>query len=119
MTEALLILGKLHYVEGSYRDAISMYARAGIDDLSTKDEPLYVLRLVTEAFVIKGKGPRGCVCRVPWLGWRWRCFSEWFGWSRVRAVLSALENPPGYGLCCLNLKALWRLSPWFLNLAGQ
>lgn len=57
MTEALLILGKLHYVEGSYRDAISMYAKAGIDDLPTKDEPLYVLRLVTEAFVIKGKGP--------------------------------------------------------------
>ncbi|XP_075605174.1 tetratricopeptide repeat protein 7A isoform X5 [Balearica regulorum gibbericeps] len=54
MTEAMLILGKLHYVEGSYRDAISMYARAGIDDFSTKDEPLYVLRLVTEAFVIKG-----------------------------------------------------------------
>ncbi|XP_056212816.1 tetratricopeptide repeat protein 7A isoform X2 [Falco biarmicus] len=54
MTEAMLILGKLHYVEGSYRDAISMYARAGIDDLSTKDEPLYMLRLVTEAFVIKG-----------------------------------------------------------------
>ncbi|NXA88409.1 TTC7A protein, partial [Melanocharis versteri] len=54
MTEAMLILGKLHYVEGCYRDAISMYAKAGIDDLSTKDEPLYVLRLVTEAFVIKG-----------------------------------------------------------------
>ncbi|NWU13360.1 TTC7A protein, partial [Cephalopterus ornatus] len=54
MTEAMLILGKLHYVEGCYRDAISMYARAGIDDLSTKDEPLYVLRLITEAFVIKG-----------------------------------------------------------------
>lgn len=57
MTEAMLILGKLHYVEGSYRDAISMYAKAGIDDLSTKDEPLYMLRLVTEAFVIKGKAP--------------------------------------------------------------
>ncbi|NXE18321.1 TTC7A protein, partial [Ardeotis kori] len=54
MTEAILLLGKLHYVEGSYRDAVSMYARAGIDDLSTKDEPLYMLRLVTEAFVIKG-----------------------------------------------------------------
>ncbi|XP_065535538.1 tetratricopeptide repeat protein 7A isoform X4 [Lathamus discolor] len=54
MTEAMLIIGKLHYVEGCYRDAISMYARAGIDDLSTKDEPLYMLRLVTEAFVIKG-----------------------------------------------------------------
>ncbi|NXQ32144.1 TTC7A protein, partial [Alaudala cheleensis] len=54
MTEAMLILGKLHYVEGCYRDAISMYAKAGIDDLSSKDEPLYVLRLITEAFVIKG-----------------------------------------------------------------
>ncbi|NWV76841.1 TTC7A protein, partial [Dasyornis broadbenti] len=54
MTEAMLILGKLHYVEGCYRDAISMYAKAGIDDLSTKAEPLYVLRLITEAFVIKG-----------------------------------------------------------------
>lgn len=58
MTEAMLILGKLHYVEGCYRDAISMYAKAGIDDLSTKEEPLYMLRLITEAFVIKGKGPR-------------------------------------------------------------
>ncbi|XP_025902056.1 tetratricopeptide repeat protein 7A isoform X1 [Nothoprocta perdicaria] len=54
MTEAMLILGKLHYVEGSYRDAISMYARAGIDDLSIANAPLYMLRLVTEAFVIKG-----------------------------------------------------------------
>ncbi|NWW01236.1 TTC7A protein, partial [Oreocharis arfaki] len=54
MTEAMLILGKLHYVEGCYRDAISMYAKAGLDDLSTKDEPLYMLRLVAEAFVIKG-----------------------------------------------------------------
>ncbi|NWV35909.1 TTC7A protein, partial [Grantiella picta] len=54
MTEAMLILGKLHYVEGCYRDAISMYAKAGIDDLSTRGEPLYVLRLITEALVIKG-----------------------------------------------------------------
>ncbi|NWV47194.1 TTC7A protein, partial [Daphoenositta chrysoptera] len=54
MTEAMLIVGKLHYVEGCYRDAISMYAKAGLDDLSTKDEPLYMLRLITEAFVIKG-----------------------------------------------------------------
>ncbi|MEE6474196.1 hypothetical protein FKM82_010307 [Ascaphus truei] len=54
MTEALLTLGKLHYIEGSYRDAVSMYARAGIDDMSLEDEPLYQMRLVTEAFVIKG-----------------------------------------------------------------
>ncbi|XP_038251276.1 tetratricopeptide repeat protein 7A isoform X2 [Dermochelys coriacea] len=54
MTEAVLILGKLHYVEGSYRDAVSMYARTRIDDISIENEPLYRLRLVTEAFVIKG-----------------------------------------------------------------
>ncbi|XP_032032785.1 tetratricopeptide repeat protein 7A isoform X3 [Hylobates moloch] len=54
MCEAMLILGKLHYVEGSYRDAISMYARAGIDDMSMENKPLYQMRLLSEAFVIKG-----------------------------------------------------------------
>ncbi|XP_071996405.1 tetratricopeptide repeat protein 7A isoform X2 [Engystomops pustulosus] len=54
MTEALLILGKLHYCEGSYRDAISMYARSGFEHLSLDDEPLYKMRLFAEAFVIKG-----------------------------------------------------------------
>uniref|UniRef100_A0A2K5ZKJ2 Tetratricopeptide repeat protein 7A n=1 Tax=Mandrillus leucophaeus TaxID=9568 RepID=A0A2K5ZKJ2_MANLE len=54
MCEAMLILGKLHYVEGSYRDAISMYARAGIDDVSMENKPLYQMRLLSEAFVIKG-----------------------------------------------------------------
>ncbi|XP_016072461.1 PREDICTED: tetratricopeptide repeat protein 7A isoform X1 [Miniopterus natalensis] len=54
MCEAMLILGKLHYVEGSYRDAISMYARAGIDDMSVENKPLYQMRLLAEALVIKG-----------------------------------------------------------------
>ncbi|KAI4546999.1 hypothetical protein MG293_003554 [Ovis ammon polii] len=54
LCEAMLILGKLHYVEGSYRDAISMYARAGIDDISMENKPLYQMRLLAEAFVIKG-----------------------------------------------------------------
>ncbi|XP_053446187.1 tetratricopeptide repeat protein 7A isoform X1 [Nycticebus coucang] len=54
MCEAMLILGKLHYVEGSYRDANSMYARAGIDDMSLENKPLYQMRLLAEAFVIKG-----------------------------------------------------------------
>ncbi|KAK2507977.1 hypothetical protein MC885_006068, partial [Smutsia gigantea] len=54
MCEAMLILGKLHYVEGSYRDATSMYARAGIDDLSVENKPLYQMRLLAEALVIKG-----------------------------------------------------------------
>lgn len=55
MCEAMLILGKLHYMEGSYRDAISMYARAGIDDMSVGSKPLYRMRLLAEAFVIKGR----------------------------------------------------------------
>eukprot|EP00070_Physeter_catodon_P045788 XP_028352682.1 tetratricopeptide repeat protein 7A isoform X3 [Physeter catodon] len=55
MREAMLILGKLHYVEGSYRDAISMYARAGIDDMSMENKPLYQMRLLAEAFVIKAR----------------------------------------------------------------
>ncbi|XP_043551558.1 tetratricopeptide repeat protein 7A-like isoform X1 [Chiloscyllium plagiosum] len=54
MTEAILILAKLHFVEGSYRDALSMYARVGIDDLCVEDEPIYKKRLLAEAFVIKG-----------------------------------------------------------------
>uniref|UniRef100_A0A8D0KK42 Tetratricopeptide repeat domain 7A n=1 Tax=Salvator merianae TaxID=96440 RepID=A0A8D0KK42_SALMN len=54
MTEAMLILAKLHYIEGSYRDAASMYARAGLDDIVVEKKPLYMLRLLAEAFVIKG-----------------------------------------------------------------
>ncbi|XP_038607105.1 tetratricopeptide repeat protein 7A isoform X2 [Tachyglossus aculeatus] len=52
--EAMLILGKLHFAEGSYREAVSMYARAGIDAMTVENKPLYQLRLVAEAFVIKG-----------------------------------------------------------------
>ncbi|XP_068089143.1 tetratricopeptide repeat protein 7A isoform X2 [Hyperolius riggenbachi] len=54
MTEALLILGKLHFAEGCYRDAVSMYARSGFENLSLEDEPLYKMRLFAEAFLIKG-----------------------------------------------------------------
>lgn len=54
MTEALLLLGKLHYCEGSYRDAVSMYAKSGFDHQSLDNEPLYKMRLFAEAFVIKG-----------------------------------------------------------------
>ncbi|XP_020652543.2 tetratricopeptide repeat protein 7A isoform X1 [Pogona vitticeps] len=54
MTEAMLILAKLHYVEGSYRDVLSMYVRAGLEDMVVEKKPLYMLRLLSEAFVIKG-----------------------------------------------------------------
>ncbi|XP_059841691.1 tetratricopeptide repeat protein 7A-like isoform X1 [Hypanus sabinus] len=54
MSEAILTLAKLQFVEGSYRDALSMYARVGIDDLCIDDQPLYKKRLLAEAYVIKG-----------------------------------------------------------------
>ncbi|XP_072906747.1 tetratricopeptide repeat protein 7A-like isoform X4 [Hemitrygon akajei] len=54
MFEAILTLAKLQFVEGSYRDALSMYARVGIDDLCIDDQPLYKKRLLAEAYVIKG-----------------------------------------------------------------
>uniref|UniRef100_A0ACB8G9X0 Tetratricopeptide repeat protein 7A n=1 Tax=Sphaerodactylus townsendi TaxID=933632 RepID=A0ACB8G9X0_9SAUR len=60
MTEAMLILAKLHYVEGSHREAISMYARAGLEDISVVHKPLYMLRMLTEAFVIKGLSLERC-----------------------------------------------------------
>ncbi|KAJ8359733.1 hypothetical protein SKAU_G00162580 [Synaphobranchus kaupii] len=54
VNEALLLMAKLHYVQGRYRDAQGMCARAGIDDLARNEQPLYNLRLLAEAFVIKG-----------------------------------------------------------------
>uniref|UniRef100_A0A8C9QT06 Tetratricopeptide repeat domain 7A n=1 Tax=Scleropages formosus TaxID=113540 RepID=A0A8C9QT06_SCLFO len=54
LNEALLLMAKLHYVQGCYRDAQGMCARAAIDDLTRDEQPLYHLRLLAEAFVIKG-----------------------------------------------------------------
>ncbi|XDV50739.1 hypothetical protein PO909_019754 [Leuciscus waleckii] len=53
MNEALLLLAKVHYVQGRYRDAQGMCARAGVDDFSRHEQPVYQLRMLAEAFVIK------------------------------------------------------------------
>ncbi|TRY88729.1 hypothetical protein DNTS_029667 [Danionella cerebrum] len=54
LNEALLLLAKVHYVQGCYRDAQGMCARAGVDDFSQNEQPVYQLRMLAEAFVIKG-----------------------------------------------------------------
>lgn len=54
LNEALLLLAKVHYVQGHYRDAQGMCARAGIEEFTADDNPLYRLRMLAEAFVIKG-----------------------------------------------------------------
>uniref|UniRef100_A0A667ZU92 Tetratricopeptide repeat domain 7A n=1 Tax=Myripristis murdjan TaxID=586833 RepID=A0A667ZU92_9TELE len=54
VNEALLLMAKVHYVQGRYRDAQGMCARVGIDELTRDDQPVYHLRLLAEAFIIKG-----------------------------------------------------------------
>ncbi|XP_062851121.1 tetratricopeptide repeat protein 7A [Trichomycterus rosablanca] len=54
LNEALLMLAKVHYVQGHYRDAQGMCVRAGIEEFNRDEQPLYRLRLLAEAFVIKG-----------------------------------------------------------------
>lgn len=55
LNEALLLMAKVHYVQGRYRDAQGMCARVGLEELTQDDQPTYHLRLLAEAFVIKGK----------------------------------------------------------------
>lgn len=54
LNEALLLMAKVHYVQGRYRDAQGMCARVGLEELTKDDQPIYHLRLLAEAFVIKG-----------------------------------------------------------------
>ncbi|KAM8859207.1 tetratricopeptide repeat protein 7A isoform 3-T3 [Spinachia spinachia] len=54
LNEALLLMAKVHYVQGRYRDAQGMCARVGLEELTRDEQPTYHLRLLAEAFVIKG-----------------------------------------------------------------
>ncbi|KAF6735251.1 Tetratricopeptide repeat protein 7A [Oryzias melastigma] len=54
LNEALLLMAKVHYAQGRYRDAQGMCARVGLEELTQDDQPTYHLRLLAEAFVIKG-----------------------------------------------------------------
>ncbi|XP_033873453.3 tetratricopeptide repeat protein 7A-like isoform X2 [Acipenser ruthenus] len=54
LIEAMLVLAKLHYVEGSPRDALSMYARVGLESFAMENQQLYQSRLLAEALLIKG-----------------------------------------------------------------
>uniref|UniRef100_A0A3Q2XWF5 Tetratricopeptide repeat domain 7A n=1 Tax=Hippocampus comes TaxID=109280 RepID=A0A3Q2XWF5_HIPCM len=53
LNEALLLMAKVHYVQGCHRDAQGMCARVGLEELTQDDQPTYHLRLLAEAFVIK------------------------------------------------------------------
>ncbi|XP_059675218.1 tetratricopeptide repeat protein 7B isoform X3 [Gavia stellata] len=54
LQEANLIMAKLNYVEGDYKEALNTYARVGIDDLQLAAVPPYRLRMIAEAYSTKG-----------------------------------------------------------------
>uniref|UniRef100_A0A3Q3F0R2 Tetratricopeptide repeat domain 7A n=1 Tax=Labrus bergylta TaxID=56723 RepID=A0A3Q3F0R2_9LABR len=60
LNEALLLMAKVHYVQGRYRDAQGMCARVGLEELTQDVQPTYHLRLLAEAFVIKGTRHASC-----------------------------------------------------------
>ncbi|XP_044916309.1 tetratricopeptide repeat protein 7B isoform X5 [Felis catus] len=54
LQESSLIMAKLNYVEGDYKEALNIYARGGLDDLPLTAVPPYRLRLIAEAYATKG-----------------------------------------------------------------
>ncbi|XP_040414635.1 tetratricopeptide repeat protein 7B isoform X3 [Cygnus olor] len=54
LQEANLIMAKLNYVEGDYKEALNTYARVGVDDLQLAAVPPYRLRMIAEAYSTKG-----------------------------------------------------------------
>ncbi|KAM4662604.1 tetratricopeptide repeat protein 7B isoform 2-T2 [Discoglossus pictus] len=54
MQEARLIMAKLTYVEGDYKEALAIYARVVLDDLQLVACPPYKLRMIAEAYSTKG-----------------------------------------------------------------
>ncbi|MGH0170338.1 UNVERIFIED_CONTAM: hypothetical protein FKN15_059352 [Acipenser sinensis] len=54
MQEASLLMAKLNYVEGNYREALSNYFKVGLDDLQLVGIPVYRLSMIAEAYATKG-----------------------------------------------------------------
>ncbi|MGH0161260.1 UNVERIFIED_CONTAM: hypothetical protein FKN15_055739 [Acipenser sinensis] len=53
MQEASLLMAKLNYVEGNYREALSNYFKVGLDDLQLVGIPVYRLSMIAEAYATK------------------------------------------------------------------
>ncbi|ELK01132.1 Tetratricopeptide repeat protein 7B [Pteropus alecto] len=54
LQESNLIMAKLNYVEGDYKEALNIYAHVGLDDLPLMAAAPYRLRMIAEAFATKG-----------------------------------------------------------------
>ncbi|XP_052009030.1 tetratricopeptide repeat protein 7B-like isoform X2 [Xyrauchen texanus] len=54
MQEASLIMAKLCYVEGDYREAMNQYSRVNLEELQLVGAPVYRLSMIAEAYATKG-----------------------------------------------------------------
>ncbi|KAM3918241.1 tetratricopeptide repeat protein 7B isoform 5-T5 [Leptodactylus fuscus] len=54
MQEANMIMAKLDYVEGDYKEALGIYTRVALDDIQLVASPPYKLRMIAEAYSTKG-----------------------------------------------------------------
>uniref|UniRef100_A0A673LYY9 Tetratricopeptide repeat protein 7B-like n=1 Tax=Sinocyclocheilus rhinocerous TaxID=307959 RepID=A0A673LYY9_9TELE len=61
MQEASLIMAKLCYVEGDYREALNQYSRVNLDEMQLVGAPVYRLSTIAEAYATKGL----CLEKVP------------------------------------------------------
>ncbi|XP_040916549.1 tetratricopeptide repeat protein 7B isoform X1 [Toxotes jaculatrix] len=61
LQEASLLMAKLCYVEGEYRDALGHYSRVSLDDMQLVGAPVYRLSMIAEAYATKGL----CLEKVP------------------------------------------------------
>uniref|UniRef100_A0A671XNX9 Tetratricopeptide repeat protein 7B n=1 Tax=Sparus aurata TaxID=8175 RepID=A0A671XNX9_SPAAU len=61
LQEASLLMAKLCYVEGEYRDALGHYNKVNLDDMQLVGAPVYKLSMIAEAYATKGL----CLEKVP------------------------------------------------------
>ncbi|KAM3871514.1 tetratricopeptide repeat protein 7B isoform 3-T3 [Diretmus argenteus] len=68
LQEASLLMAKLCYVEGDYREALGHYSRVNMDDLPLVGAPVYRLSMIAEAYATKAEAyaTKGlCLEKVP------------------------------------------------------
>ncbi len=56
--DSFILLGKLHFAEGCYKESLEYYERANIDNLEEKQLPPRSLKIMAEAFASKFKVQR-------------------------------------------------------------
>ncbi|XP_030574422.1 tetratricopeptide repeat protein 7B isoform X2 [Archocentrus centrarchus] len=61
LQEASLLMAKLCYVEGEYKDALGHYSKVNLDDMQLVGAPVYRLSMIAEAYATKGL----CLEKVP------------------------------------------------------